>query len=248
MDQATLNSILLKLNNGDLDGAAVDMQAHAVLLAGNGHAALSDFLARHAFRTLRDKHDPTKTLPLLNKALQQAEQHQARLDNEYKALLDDLYAYFQAFEQIAYAVAPEWTQPVVFNEQNRDNLPFIEDFLNQRESPIDALNLQGVLRKQIKFYLNLNLADERPGLKVTYRKTHILQGKSWRFVELSLQAAEKTEKVNRLPSLENELYAVHREVTRLKEELRETEQFGHRHAVQFQEKLGAFLGGVAAPA
>lgn len=248
MDKETLNSLLLKLNDGDLDGAAVDMQAHAVQLADSGQVALSDFLARHAFRALRGKHDPSRTLPLLSKALQHAQQQQARLDSEYKALLDELYAYFMAFEDIAYAVAPEWTQPVVFNEQNRDNLPFIEDFLNQRDSPIDALNLQGVLRKQIKFYLNLNLHDERPGLRVTYRKTHILPGKSWRFVELSLQVAEKTEKLNRLPSLENELYAVHREVTRLKEELRETERFGHRYAVQFQEKLGAFLGGVAAPA
>ena len=247
MDQETLKSLLLKLNNGDLDGAAIDMQAQAVVLAGTGHGALSDWLARHAFRTLRNKHDPNRTVPLLSKALQQAEQRRAQLDSERAALLADLHAYFLAFEAISHAVAPEWTQPVVFNEQNRDNLPFIEDFLSGRESPVYELNLQGVLRKQIKFYLNLNLHDERPTLKVTYRKTHILPGQSWRFVELSLQAAQKTERLNRLTPLDTERDAVQRDVIRLQGELREAEQIGQRHAALFQEKLGAFLGGVTVP-
>ncbi|MGE8439318.1 MAG: hypothetical protein ACN6P2_22540 [Pseudomonas palmensis] len=248
MDQATLTTLLTKLRNCDLEGAAADLQAQAVALAARGEEALSDFLARYAFRSLQGKHSPDKTSPALAQALHDSEQHLQQLHNERKALLDDIHTYFLEFEKIAVNLTPALIEPATFSEQNRDNLPFIEDYLSGRREVVDDLNLQSVLKKQIKFYLNLNLHDERPTLQVSYRKTHIQPGKSWRFVELSQQAGQRSEQLNRLVQLDTECDAVQRQVSRLKWELRCNEDTGNQQVADFQKKLGLYMASVAAQA
>lgn len=246
MNQEQLASVNLKIGNCDFKGAADEMLAIATSLSESGSESLSDFLAGYAHDLSGRKPDSSKLSQNLKDEIERSEKNLADIDDQINTLMQEVFDYFLAFEEISILQNPLLLRPIFFRPENRENFPFIKKFFDGSSACITGENFHEVFRKQVIFYINLSMYGKKSLMHIGQRKTNIAKGKYWKFVELSRQHKQKISCLDQIQELLGKQMTLSKELAGLSNKLMRNDEAAHFSQSEFNRDLESFMAGLAA--